>query len=130
MIYIDTGAFIARYIANDQFHVQATSQWTNSRNSKLYTSNVVIDETLTLLSRRAGGEFANKKGHSIYASPLFTILRPDKKDEIAALEYLLKYADQSISYTDCISFTLMQKFRIETVFGFDKHFELAKFKLL
>jgi hypothetical protein len=35
------------------------------------------------------------------------ILRPDEDDEIHALTWFEKYADQEVSYTDCISITLM-----------------------
>jgi predicted nucleic acid-binding protein len=39
-----------------------------------------------------------------------------------------RYADQQVSYTDCISFRLMRDHRIDTVFTFDRHFELAGFR--
>ncbi len=38
-----------------------------------------------------------------------------------------KYADQRVSFTDCISFVLMRRHKIRQVFSFDRHFELAGF---
>ena len=55
MIYIDTGAFLARYIKRDQYHQQAVEFWNQIRKKRerYFTSNFVLDETFTLLGRRA-----------------------------------------------------------------------------
>ena len=42
----------------------------------------------------------------------------------------LKYADQKISFTDCLSFIVMQQKNIQKVFTFDKHFEYAGFRII
>jgi predicted nucleic acid-binding protein len=36
--------------------------------------------------------------------------------------------DQKVSFTDCVSFTLMREAGIQTAFAFDSHFERAGFK--
>jgi len=38
-------------------------------------------------------------------------------------------SDQSISFTDCVSFVLMRRESIARVFGFDRQFQAAQFKL-
>lgn len=130
MIYIDTGAFIAKYLAKDQGHETAIEKWNqiHSSNEICVTSNFVLDETFTLLGRWAGYAFAAEKATFIYASNRFTILRPDQTDELAAIVLLEKYADQNISFTDCISFCLMKNKRIKRAFTFDKHFKYAGFE--
>ncbi|MCA1743775.1 MAG: PIN domain-containing protein [Desulfovibrionales bacterium] len=129
MIFIDTGAFIARYLKKDQFHQQSLSLWSDLelKNEKLVTSNFVLDETATLLSRRAGNVFAAKRLKNIYTSYVFQILRPDRDDEITALDLMDKFSDQAVSFTDCVSFVLMNRMHIESVFTFDRHFDLADF---
>lgn len=131
MIYIDTGAFLARYIHRDQYHQQATKFWHHLGDAKesCFTSNFVLDEIFTLLARRAGYSFAAQKALTIYSSEVLTILRPDEKDEKEAIELFEKFADQNVSFTDCISFILMRKRKLKRAFSFDKHFELAGFKL-
>jgi hypothetical protein len=37
-----------------------------------------------------------------------------------ALRWVDKFADQKLSFTDCISFALMSRYRIQTAFGFDR----------
>lgn len=132
MIYIDTEALIARYIARDDHHTEAQSCWKalEKNKTRLFTSNFVLDETFTLLGRRAGYKFAAERATAIYSSEAFTILRPDKSNELEALRFFEKYSDQMVSYTDCISFALMRKHKIKRAFTFDKHFDLAGFQIM
>ncbi len=132
MIFIDTGAFLARYLRNDQHHRSAVSVWEKlgSNRDNCITSNFVLDEMFTLLGRRAGHGFAVQRAKNIYASQALTICRPDREDEIKALQFFSKYADQHVSFTDCISFVLMKRGKINRVFSFDKHFELAGFHMI
>jgi predicted nucleic acid-binding protein len=84
--------------------------------------NFVLDETFTLLGRCAGYGFAAQRARNICASEWFTILRPDKNDELKAIDYFEKYSNHRLSFTDCISFVLMQSKKIKRVFTFDHHF--------
>ena len=132
MIFIDTGAFLARYLRNDQHHHSAVSVWEKlgSNRENCITSNFVLDETFTLLGRRAGYGFAVQRAKNIYASQSLTICRPDREDEIKALQFFSKYADQHVSFTDCISFVLMKREKINRIFSFDRHFGLAGFHMI
>jgi len=56
--------------------------------------------------------------------------RSNHTDELRALALFKKYADQKISFTDCISFAIMQRLHIQKVFGFDRHFRFLGFDLL
>ena len=129
MIFIDTGPFVARYIAADSNHKKAASIWNKVERSKepLFTSNFVLDEVFTLMGRKADYSFAAQRAENIYASKALTILRPDLEDELNGLKLFKKYADQQMSFTDCISFVLMKRNRISHVFTFDQHFSVPGF---
>ncbi|RKX85758.1 MAG: VapC toxin family PIN domain ribonuclease [Spirochaetes bacterium] len=131
MIYIDTGAFIARHLKRDQYNETAVTGWKDlqTKNERYFTSNFVLDETFTLLGSRAGYKFASQRARNIYLSDTITILRPDREAEIKALDLFEKYSNLEVSYTDCISFVLMSRNRIDRVFSFDKHFEIAGFTI-
>jgi predicted nucleic acid-binding protein len=131
MIYIDTGAFLARHLSNDQYHHQANTFWDSIRKTKekCVTSNFVLDETFTLLGRRAGYSFAAQRAKNIYASDSIDILRPSREDELEAIGYFEKYSDHRLSFTDCVSFVLMRIEKIKRVFTFDYHFHLAGFQI-
>jgi uncharacterized protein len=132
MTFIDTNAFLARYLKNDQYHDVALKVWRELEQTAepLFTSNFVVDETLTLLGRRASYSFASERATAIYNSKVLTILRPSLEDELAALEVFTKYADQRVSFADALSFALMRKQGISRVFSFDQHFQYAGFELI
>ena len=129
MIFVDTGAFLARHLRSDQFHASAKRGWKELRRRewKLVTSNFVLDETLTLLGRRASYPFAAERGRRILLSKTLLVLRPEAEDELEALRLFGKFADQRVSFTDCVSFALMRRRGIERAFTFDAHFERAGF---
>lgn len=130
MIFIDTGAFLARYLTQDAHHSNALKIWgeIEKSNARCFTSNFVLNEVFTLLGRWANYKFAVEKARIILSSTRFTILRPSEEDEIQALYYFEKYSDQKVSYTDCISFVLLNHQKIGRVFSFDKHFVIAGYK--
>jgi len=130
MVFVDTGPFLARYLSNDAYHQRAVTMWKRLRREPLVTSNHVLDETLTLLARRAGGRFAADRGDNIYASDTLEIVRSTREDELEAVRLLRKYSDQQVSFTDCISFVLMEGRQISSVFTFDVHFQRAGFRIL
>jgi len=127
VIFVDTGAFLARHVAKDQYHQRARRAWKELERSRtpICTSSFVLDETFTLLARRTSHPFAADRAEAIYSSQVLTILRPDAADEIAALALFRKLADQEVSFTDCISFALMRRHRLTRAFTFDRHFEAA-----
>ena len=131
MIYIDTGAFLARHLIKNQYYHQANAFWeaVHEKNEACVTSNFVLDETFTLLGRRAGYKFAAQRARNIYASESLQILRPTRKEEVKAIDFFEKYSDQHLSFTDCISFILMQRNKIKRIFTFDHHFPLTGFQI-
>ncbi len=132
MIFIDTGAWVAIFDKDDQYHARASQIWRKivAEKSKIATSQLVIVETLTLLARRVRYAYAVDIGHRLYASPSLIILRPDYNDEFPALMLMAKWADQKVGFADCISFGLMRRWQIASVFAFDRHFELAGFRIV
>jgi predicted nucleic acid-binding protein len=131
LIFIDTGAFVARHLSGDQHHDASQSGWTRltQTRNRCYTSNLVIAETITLLARRAGYSFAAARGRNILGSETLRILRPGESEEKQALDLMEKFADQEVSFTDCVSFALMRREKISKAFSFDAHFRRAGFDL-
>jgi predicted nucleic acid-binding protein len=131
MVFIDTGAFLARYLERDQYHERAQRGWEELDREpyRCYTSNFVIDEFLTLLARRSSYTFAAERAHRVYGSRKLDILRPDGEDEREAVKLFEQFADQEVSFTDCVSFALMRRYRLQIAFAFDRHFRDAGFVL-
>ena len=131
MIFIDTGAFLARFVLRDQHHKKSLQGWKKieAAGKQCVTSNFVLNETFTLMARRTDYAFAAARARQIFSSEILTILRSSEEEERMALDFFEKYADQQVSFTDCVSFVLMRKKNIEIAFSFDTHFERAGFRL-
>ncbi len=131
MIFIDTGAFLARSIAEDRLHARAVAGWDRltQERAAAFTSTLVLSETFTLLARRAGYAFAAERARHILDSGALTILRPSERQDREALVLFEKFADQGVSFADCASFALMRHHRIKRAFSFDRHFSMAGFDL-
>ncbi len=131
MLFIDTGAIIAHHLKRDQHHRQAVAAWKGivRRREQCITTNFILNEVFTYFARHVHYVFAAERARNVYASRQFVISRPQEEDEIAALEFFEKYADQKVSFTDCVSFVLMRKNRLRRVFTFDHHFALAGFTM-
>ncbi len=87
MIFLDTGSFIARYIEQDSYHAAAVRLWEQIGRSSLFTSNHVLDETLTLLARRAGYRFAGPAIVTEYSAT--TVVPPGWRARVDAFENLV-----------------------------------------
>lgn len=62
------------------------------------TSNFVLDETTTLLGSRAGYRFAAKRLRAVYASSVLQIWRPDRDEDLRAIDWFAKFSDQKVSF--------------------------------
>ena len=131
MIFVDTGAFLARYLRRDQYFDRARERWLLIQNEAipLMTTNLILVETATLLSRRGRPEVAVRKIRSIYQSSSFSIHSSSKEDELAGLDLMVHYRGHDISLVDGVSFALMRKLGITRAFSFDHHFSVAGFEL-
>lgn len=129
MIFIDTGAFLARYLERDQYHERALEGWRRLQRHRLVTTSHVLDEVFTLLGRRAGNAFAAERARRFLTSDVLRLVRPELDDELSAVTLFEGFADQGISFTDALSFAVMRRLSIERAFSFDHHFVLAGFEL-
>jgi len=128
-VFIDTGAFLAISDNSDNSHSIATKTFHEviEQNAKFHTSNFVIDETITLIRARVGHKAAesfikafnssNTKQHYV-----------NKDVESRAIDIFTKYRDKDFSFTDCTSFALIDKHRIDAAMSFDKHFSQYGYK--
>ena len=129
MIFVDTGAFLALYRKRDQYYRQAAEIW-SKLDTPLLTSSHITAELASLLARQVGWSEAADRLTDVYASPNIDVIGSAREDEVEALRWMRKYADQRVSFTDCVSFALMRRHRIRTAFTFDRHFRLAGFEVV
>lgn len=128
-VFIDTGVFLSISDKSDAFNklVSSVYQRVVEQNAILYTSNYIIDETITLIRARVNHKAAVAfiKGFDISN---IRVLRITEGDENSAREIFIKYKDKNFSYTDCTSFALIDKHSIDSILSFDEHFNQYTYK--
>ena len=125
-IFVDTGAWYALVDKKDPDHLKA-KEFYNNNSTPFITTNFIFDEIITLLMSRLGWDVSRKFGGRLKKSSLASIIAVTDVDEDKAWELFLKYEDAGFSYTDCTSFSVMERLRIDTAFTFDVHFKTMKF---
>ena len=100
-----------------------------ARRIRLVTTNLVLAETHRLLLHQAGIRPAVWALDRFEASPLLTIVFAGAEHHRAARAWLERLADQHVSYTDAVSFAVMDATRCSGAMSFDHDFLLAGFSL-
>lgn len=128
-VFIDTSGFKALVDPDDEFHAQAVRIWGDlaGKGIALVTSNYILDECYTLIRVRCGvgvvKEFRELLANS---GEEIKVMRISLPDELMAWRWFEN--DRSrLSFTDCVSFALMERLGLTKFFGFDEHFERAGF---
>ena len=129
-VFVDTSAFYALMDRSDSYHEKAKQLWTFLLDEESYfkTTNYIIIETLALLQNRLGFEAAHLYSSDILE--LADILWIDEARHSMAFELWLSLGRKSLSLVDCVSFITMRHYKLENVFGFDRHFAEQGFKIL
>ena len=130
-LFIDTGALVATNLPRDQFYQRSREAWSQLSDStvRLYSSDAVFQETMVLLHHRTGPGSAIRWAEVHLQSKLISWLPVDVQVRKASLPWMKKFADQAVSFVDATSFVFMRQENIRHVFGFDRHFVTAGFKL-
>ncbi len=132
-IFVDTSAWVALKDKSDKHNqkaIELNKELLLNKN-RYFTSNYIIDETLTLILMKLNHNTAIEFGEEIRNSKLIEIIYLDKELEEDSWQFFKKYSDKNFSFTDCSSFIIMKKFGIQKAFSSDHHFEQAGFiKLL
>jgi predicted nucleic acid-binding protein len=131
-LFIDTGAFYARFVGTAQCHDRATAVFEAIGDGEamyrpLYTSTYVLDELATLILSHRDHEGATTALERVRQSPT-TVIHPDKADFERTCEQFARYDDHEISFTDHMTGVLAAERDIEHVFTFDAdHFRTLGF---
>jgi predicted nucleic acid-binding protein len=129
--FIDTSAFYAVLDADDTNHSHASSAWIDllrEEETTLVTTNYVLIETLALLQHRIGLDAAATFQEEI--KPVLHIEWIDEELHDSGMAAVLTAQRRKLSLVDCISFDVMRRLGLHTVFTFDRHFAEQGFQIL
>jgi hypothetical protein len=127
-VFADTSYFIALAQRRDQWHTSAITL--QRSNSELVTSNLVINETISLLQGRGFLSQALDFLSDTRTSDDLIIIYIDAALQSEAWELYIRYAGAGANAVDCTSFAVMRRFNIKRAFTFDQHFKKAGFSII
>ena len=129
-VFVDTGAWVALFSARDQHHGEAERLFRHaaSRHIGLLTTNLVLAELHRLLLFRAGVRPAAAALARVDESALVVVDFPSRAHHEAARDWLTRLANHPTTYTDAVSFAMMQTAGCERVMTFDSDFRTAGFE--
>lgn len=126
-VFIDTGIFVALRNADDEFHARSTELMRSALKGefgRIFTSDYVIDESITTaLIRTKRHDLAIDVGKYIIESPRITKLWTTKDSFELAWEKFKTFLDKPLSFTDCVSLSLMETNRLKQMVSFDSGFD-------
>lgn len=132
MIFLDTGFLFAHVSEKDKDHARVNEVLEAHRGERLadflVTTNHVVAETITLLSKRSHRDplirhdLAVKVGRQLYAGALAQVHHATAEEEREAFAYFERHRDKSYSIVDCLSFVVMENRGIREAWAVDEDF--------
>lgn len=134
-LFIDTGAFYARFKPDDENHATAVAVFERIQSGNLpyrplYTTRYVLSELSSLLLYHVGHEDAVRVLTTIRGSASFNILPVDEAVYSTACDEFAHYDDHEISLVDQLSSVLARNQDIDRMFAFDGDFRTLGFTLV
>jgi hypothetical protein len=130
-IFVDTGVFYAHHDTDAARHEAAVDGLERLFDGELgvaYTSDYVVDETITLTRRRMGtfedaSTIADRLLGTGDSTPVVDCLYVDADDLSAGLDVFRRYHDHELSFTDAVTIALCERRDIDAVLSFDDDFD-------
>ena len=130
-VFVDTWGWVALGHHRDSRHKEVRDffQQLRSQNAQIFTSDYILDETITLLFRREHFGEAIRFMEGIFAGTSQNILTVEKVSSTRfteAWKFRLKFQDKPlISFTDLTSMVILKELDIKMILTDDDHFTMV-----
>ena len=121
-LLVDTSALLALALDDDQHHPAAVQFAREHQSSRLVVTELIVAEFATRVRSRLGAERTATLARSFLDSRRYDVVFVDEDMLRAALALLERFSDKRLSLTDCASFALMDRLRLQAAFSFDRDF--------
>jgi len=130
-VLVDSGAWIALVRLGDQYHSEADRLFRRAAVLRipLVTTNLIIAEVHRFSLFHVGVRAAALLLERIDASQLLTTEFATAAHHASARRWIERLSDQVISYTDAVSFAVIEATRCTAAMSFDRDFVTAGFRL-
>lgn len=128
-LFVDTSAWYDLLFSGSPAHSDIAALM-RRRDLRFVTSTYVLDELVALLLARSGHAVAARAGAHIRSSAEAIVEHPDATEELRAWTLFLDRTDKRYTLTDCLSFVMMRRLKIDTAMATDDHFRQEGFLTL
>jgi predicted nucleic acid-binding protein len=121
VIFVDSGAWFARFVPDDPQHGRITA-WFSQNSQPLVTTDYCIDETLTLLVVRGRPKLAAQVGRLFFDESLARIHFLTRSQIERAFIFFQQRSSAGWSFTDCTSKIAIEDLGASSALALDDHF--------
>ena len=129
-VFADTGYWVALLNPRDQLHSKANSVSASLGQTRIVTSEMVLDELLASLSAPPARAAVVAAVNNIISNPNVEVVPQTSLQFRDAFNLYKTRTDKEWSLTDCASFNLMKERDITEALAHDEHFEQTGFVAL
>ena len=131
-VFVDTSGWVALFVENDENHLKATIIFEKMKHLKMhiYTSDYVIDETITTILSRGNHSMSIFAGEVLFTSSLINRVFVVPHYFQPTWEFYKKCKDKTFNFTDVSCFLIMKELNIQKAFSFDREFTQAGIELI
>jgi predicted nucleic acid-binding protein len=128
--FVDSSGYLALLDLDDDHHDEAVAIVDRLANERYrqYTTNAVMIKAHALIFSALGIGPATRFLQRLEAGST-VIVGVRAADEQRTKQLIYRNSDRSFSFTDAISFVVMERLRIDLAFAFDRHFVQYGFTL-
>lgn len=127
-LFIDSSAWITFALEGEPHHDEIVSffQASPREGAVFFTSNDIIDETVTRLFYRVNFQVAKRFFEIFQENSIrgkLTQLWVDEQLQAEAWEILAKFREHRLSLTDATSIAILKRFNLDAIVSFDRDFK-------
>lgn len=128
-LFVDTSGWYDLLFSGSPKHAQIVKLM-RAPGATFVTSTYVLDELVALLLTRGDHATTARAGSHVRSAAEVRVEHPDATEELRAWRLFLDRPDKTYTLTDCLSFVIMRRLKIETAVATDEHFRQEGFTAL
>ena len=129
-LLVDTSAILALVLRDDRNHARAERFLRSHPEARFVWTELILAEVATRLRANAGPERAVAVVRELLRSRRYELLLAETDILDASLEHMIRFHDHRLSLTDCASFEVIRRLKLDAAFSFDRDFVACGFRML
>ena len=132
-VFLDTSGWISAAIRTQTHHAKAKAAYTAAirQGYRIVTTPMVLGESHALFLRLLGRDKAEAAIDGVLRDPTHVVVPVEPELVQAALDaWIRRFADQSFSLCDAVSFEVMKREGLTRALAVDRHFSAAGIEII